>query len=183
MSSLEFNKIAGAVLGTLTLAVGLGVASEILFHRPEPAKAGYELPGADSIADPNAAKPADEPLESVIAKASVEKGEAVFAKCKSCHTVDSGGANGNGPNLFGVIGGPIAHKADFAYTDVYKQHHEKGDTWTPEFFYTFIKDPKGVMPGTKMTFAGLDKAQDRANLLAFLNSKSEKPLDLAAPKS
>jgi len=180
MSSLEFNKIAGAVLGTLTLTVGLGIFSEILFERPEPAKAGYELSG-DAPAEASSTAEADPPLGTLTAKASVEKGEALFGKCKSCHTVDNGGKNGNGPNLFGVIGGPKAHKADFAYSDGFKARHEKGETWTPEDFYTYIKNPKAFVPGTKMTFAGLDKPQDRANILTYLNSKSDKPVDL--PKS
>ena len=181
MSSLEFNKIAGAVLGTLTLSVGLGIFAEIVFERPEPAKAGYELSGEEPAAAADAGAAADPPLAEVVAKASAEKGEALFGKCKSCHNLDKGGPNGNGPNLYGVIGGPKAHKADFAYTDGFKARHEKGETWTPEDFYVYIKDPKAFVPGTKVTFAGLPKTQDRANLLAYLNSKSDKPVDL--PKS
>ena len=178
--SLEFNKIAGAVLGTLTLTVGLGIFSEILFERPEPAKAGYELPGETAAVDPAAAAIPDPPLVDLIATGSIEKGEALFGKCKSCHNAEKGGPNGNGPNLFGVIGGPFAHKENFAYTEGFKARHEKGDTWTADNFYHFIKDPKAFVPGTKMTFVGLPKAQDRANILMYLNSKSEKPLDLQA---
>jgi cytochrome c len=180
MSSLEFNKIAGAVLGTLTLTVGLGIFAEILFERPEPAKAGYELSGDAPAADAGSAK-ADPPLASLTAKASVEKGEALFGKCKGCHNVQKDGPNGNGPNLYGVIGGPKAHKDNFNYTEGFKARHDKGETWTPEDFYTYIKDPKAFVPGTKMTFAGLDRPEDRVNILAYLNSKSDKPVDL--PKS
>ncbi|MGJ4857710.1 cytochrome c family protein [Labrys sp. KB_33_2] len=178
-SSFELNKIAGAVLGTLMLTLGLGIVAEEIFKQEKPEKAGYEL--TDAAPATTAEAPAasqDPPLAELVAKASVEKGAAIFKKCAACHTDDQTGKNGVGPNLFGVIGGPKGHKTDFAYSDAIKALHDKGETWTPDDFYHFIKSPQAFAKGTKMSFAGLPKPQDRADILAYLNSKSEKPIDL-----
>ena len=181
-SSFELNKIAGAVLGTLTLTVALGIFSGIIFEQPKPAKQGYELPDATPAnAGKAPAAPQDPPLAEVLAKASAERGAAIFKRCGACHTDDKGGKNAVGPNLYGVIGGPKGHKSDFAYSDAMKALHDKGETWTPDDFYHFIKGPQAFIKGTKMTFAGLPKPQDRADVLMYLNSQSDKPVDL--PKS
>jgi len=180
-SSFELNKIAGAVLGTLTLSVALGIFSGIIFEQPKPAKQGYELPDATPTTTTAAAAPQDPPLKDLIAKASAERGAAIFKRCAACHTDDKGGKNAVGPNLFGVIGGPKGHKSDFAYSDAVKALHDKGEIWTPDDFYHFIKSPQAFIKGTKMTFAGLPKPQERADVLMYLNSQSDKPVDL--PKS
>lgn len=178
-SSFELNKIAGAVLGTLMLTVGLGIVAEEIFKPEKPEKAGYELADAAPVAAAGApAADTDPPLKDVMAKASVEKGAAIFKKCAACHTDDQSGKNGVGPNLYGVIGGPKGHKSDFAYSDAIKSRHDKGESWTPDDFYHFIKAPQAFAKGTKMSFAGLPKPQDRADILAYLNSKSDKPADL-----
>jgi cytochrome c len=180
-SSFELNKIAGAVLGTLTLAVGLSIISDEIFHQPKPAKQGYELADATPAAAGAPAAAQDPPLAELVAKASAERGAAIFKKCAACHTDDTGGKNGVGPNLYGIIGGPKGHKSDFAYSDAVKALHDKGETWSADDFYHFIKGPQAFIKGTKMTFAGLPKPQDRADVLLYLNSQSAKPIDL--PKS
>ena len=178
-SSFELNKIAGAVLGTLTLSVGLGIFADIIFHQPKPAKSGYELPdAAPTSAEGAPAAAQDPPLAELVSKASAERGAAIFKKCGACHTDDNGGKNGVGPNLYGVIGGPKGHKSDFAYSDAVKALHDKSETWTADDFYHFIKGPQAFVKGTKMTFAGLPRPQDRADVLVYLNSQSAKPIDL-----
>ncbi|WWB73874.1 cytochrome c family protein [Novosphingobium sp. ZN18A2] len=100
------------------------------------------------------------------------KGEKVFAKCRSCHTIDKGGANGIGPNLYGVPGEQIANSADrggFAFSDALKAH--SGDKWTEANLDKWLTSPKSFADGTKMTFAGLPKEQDRADVIAYLNSQ------------
>jgi cytochrome c len=181
MDSFELNKIAGAVLFTLTMTLGFGILAEIVFSQHPPAKPGYELPDA-APASAEGAAPAEkeEPLGVLLAKASVEKGAAQFKKCAACHTIDKGGKNGTGPNLYGVLGGPMAHKDDFAYSDAMKAHHEKGDTWTPENFFHFIAGPSAFIKGTKMSFAGLAKASDRADVLAYVHSMADSPIPLPA---
>jgi cytochrome c len=180
-SSFEMNKIAGAVLGTLMISLGLGIVADEMFKSEKPEKAGYELPDAAPAATGAPAAAQDPPLAELVAKASAERGAAIFKKCAACHTDDTGGKNGVGPNLYGVIGGPKGHKSDFAYSDAVKALHDKGETWSPDDFYHFIKSPQGFIKGTKMTFAGLPKPQDRADVLMYLNTQSAKPVDL--PKS
>jgi cytochrome c len=180
MDSFETNKIVGAVLFTLMITVGLGILSEIVFHQAAPDKPGYELAEAAPAAGEGGAAPAakEEPLGVLLASASVEKGQAQFKKCAGCHTIDKDGKNGTGPNLYGVLGGPTAHKSDFAYSPAIKALHDQGMTWTPENFVHFITSPQAFAKGTKMSFPGLPKAQDRADLLAFVHSKSDNPIPL-----
>jgi cytochrome c len=103
------------------------------------------------------------PRGTVFATADAAKGEKVFAKCKACHKID--GANATGPHLNGVVGRAVASIGDFAYSDGMKAH---GGDWTPEALETFLTNPKGVVAGTKMSFAGLPKVEDRANIIAYL---------------
>jgi cytochrome c len=180
MDSFEMNKIAGAILFTLTMTLGLGILAEIVFSHHALEKPGYELPDAAPVAAAGAAPAAaDEPLGVLLAKASVEKGAAQFKKCAACHSIDKGGKNGTGPNLYGVLGGPMAHKDDFAYSDAMKAHHGK-DEWTPENFFRFIAAPQAFIKGTKMSFAGLAKPSDRADVLAYVHSMADTPIPLPA---
>jgi cytochrome c len=99
------------------------------------------------------------------ASANVAKGEKVFAKCKACHKIEAG-VNSTGPSLFDVVGRDVASEAGFAYSDAMLAH--QGSAWTPELLDEWLAKPKDFAPGTKMTFAGLKKIEDRANLIAYL---------------
>ena len=118
------------------------------------------------------------PLEVLLASADAAKGEATFKKCASCHTINAGGANGIGPNLHGVMGeGVAAARGGFAFSDALKSHGGKWDWATMD---AWLKNPKAFAPGTKMSFAGIGDAQERANLLVYLNSQgSNLPLPAA----
>jgi cytochrome c len=183
MDSFEMNKIAGAILFTLTMTLGLGILAEIVFSQHAPEKPGYELADASPASGSEGAAPAaeEEPLPVVLASASADRGKTLFAKCTSCHTVEKGGKNGIGPNLYGVLGGPIAHLPDFPYSATFKALHEEGKTWTPENFYHFIAAPQAFAKGTKMSFAGLPKPKDRADILAYIHTLSDNPIALPAP--
>lgn len=180
MDGFEMNKIVGAILFTLTMTLGFGILAEIAFEQHAPLKAGYELADAapEAAAAPAAAAEDDEPLGALLAKASVEKGQAIFKKCAGCHNAEKGGKNGTGPNLWNVLGGPKAHREDFAYSEALTALH--GTTWTPEDLYHFVRAPQQVIKGTKMGFAGLPKAQDRADIVAYLHSMSDAPIPLPA---
>lgn len=184
MDSFELNKIAGAILFALTFTLGLGIFAEIVFHRPAPEKAGYELAGAPAEPAPAAEAPADadvEPLPVRLAKGSVDKGAEVFKKCAGCHTIDKDGKNGIGPNLYNVMGGPKAHMEGFAYSDAVKAAAADGGKWGVDEMYKFIENPKGYLKGTKMAFPGLKDPQQRADLLLFIHSKSDAPIPLPTP--
>ena len=97
----------------------------------------------------------------------------MFGKCKACHNAEKGGANQVGPNLWGVVGRPIAQHEGFSYSQALSSH--AGGTWTYDELNSYLTSPKAWAPGTKMTFAGLSKPEERANVIAYLRSKSNSP--------
>jgi len=175
--SFEFSKIAGAFLCTLLVIVGFRVALEIGEHSSAPEKPGYVLPmpsadGGGAAAPAGGAAPAAPAFDpAAVAQAAAggnaDSGASVFKKCTACHSIDSGGANKVGPGLFGVVGRAKASHEGFSYSDAMKA---KGGDWTLEDLASFIHNPKGFVPGTKMLFPGISDTGDLADLLAYLNS-------------
>lgn len=173
----RFNTIAGWVLFAGIVGLGLTIVSSMYFgadkhQRPE--TMGYAIEGVETESEGDG----EVPLATLLASADLAKGEATFAKCKSCHTIDAGGANGIGPNLHGVVGEGIGTGAGgFAFSDALKS---VGGTWTFDQLDAWLTSPKAFASGTKMTFAGLPKPEDRANLIAWLNTQgSNLPLPAA----
>ena len=111
-------------------------------------------------------------LATLLASADAGDGEKVFRKCKSCHTVDQGGANRVGPNLWEIVGAAKAAVDGFRYSGALA---DMGGEWTYENLDAFLADPKGYVPGTKMSFAGLRKAKDRAAVIAYMRSNADNP--------
>jgi cytochrome c len=138
---------------------------------------GYPIAGVEQEGGEAAA--AEQPIEVYLAKADPAKGQQVFNKCMACHNADKGGANQLGPNLWDVIGEPIGQGKGFAFSDALSK---KGGTWDWDNLSQWLSSPKAFAPGTKMTFAGLGNPQDRADVIAFLNTHSDapKPLPVAA---
>ncbi|WP_075997809.1 c-type cytochrome [Salaquimonas pukyongi] len=176
MDSFRFNQVAMVFLGTVFVLFSLSILSESLFHAEVPEQAGYEIAAAEGetgggeTAD---AGPAYDPIEPLLASADLGAGEAVFKKCASCHTYESGGANKVGPNLYNTVGGPIAAK-DFKYSAALKEYGA-GKTWTYEELNGFLFKPKSHVKGTAMGFAGLKKTEDRANLVGWLRTHADSP--------
>jgi cytochrome c len=180
MDGFELNKIAGAVLGVLTFTVGLNVFSDILFTTHAPEKPGFEIAVQEgSSGEAQAAAPADVPIAQLLASASVEKGAAQAKKCAACHNFQEGAGAKVGPDLYGVVGRPVASAPGFAYSAALKAH---GGDWTFQDLSDFIKNPKADIPGTAMGFAGIAKETDRADLLVYLNTLSHNPLPLPKPE-
>ncbi|MEY4473134.1 MAG: hypothetical protein RL671_1438 [Pseudomonadota bacterium] len=173
----RFNTIAGWTLFSGVVALGLASVSSHYFratkeNRPE--KMGYEIEGVVQEGEGGAAAV---PLETLLASADAAKGEATFKKCASCHTVNQGGANGIGPNLWATLGKPLGSHAGFAYSDAVKG---KGGNWDWASMDAWLKNPKAFAAGTKMSFAGIGDAAERANLLVYLNTQgSNLPLPAA----
>jgi cytochrome c len=171
-----FNTTAGWALFSGIVALGLTSLSSHYFNADKPHRPhhmGYEIEGVVEEGAEDAV-----PLANLLAEADPAKGEAIFAKCLSCHTYNAGGADGTGPNLHGAMGAPIASLSPgFAYSSALK---EVGGTWTWEQMDAWLKSPKAFAPGTKMSFAGLSKPEDRAHMMVFLNQQGSN-LPLPAP--
>ena len=175
MDSFEINKILGALLFTCLCLLSLNIAAEAVFHPVKPAKPGFEVAATEPTATPGAAKESDEPIEKLLASATVDKGANAAKKCAACHTFGKGEPNRVGPNLYGVVGRPKGTEGAFDYSAAIKS---KGGNWTVEDLDKFLANPKGFAPGTKMSFAGVPRGSERADLIVFLNSKSDNPASL-----
>ena len=171
----RFNTVAGWALFAGIIALGGWIVSSKYFEGHRPEKMGYAIEGVEAEGEGAASGPG---LNTLLASADVAAGEKVFAKCAACHTVNQGGANGIGPNLYATVGEPIGQgKGGFAFSDALKG---KGGAWTFENLDHWLTSPREFAPGTKMTFAGLGNPADRANLIAWLNTQgSNLPLPAA----
>jgi cytochrome c len=181
MDSFEFNKIVGAVLFTGLCLLGLNITAEAIFAPPHPAKPGFEIdvkPQA-SAAGPAAKAAPEEPIEKLLASANVDRGQTVAKQCQTCHTFPKGGPNGIGPNLYGIVGRPRASQPEFNYSDAMKA---KGGEWTIDDLNKFLTSPKEFVPGTKMTFPGLPRGNQRADVIDYLNTLADNPKPLPVAK-
>lgn len=136
-------------------------------------KPAAEPAAGDTAATPAAPAPSTAEKQKLLASlpapynaADLENGEAKFALCQTCHTLNQGGANMTGPNLYGIVGTKAGEgRADFKFSDALKASNI---TWTPDKLDPWIAKPVDLVPGTKMTFAGLNDAKDRADVIAWL---------------
>ena len=182
MNSFEFNKMAGAVLGTALVVFGLRELAGAIYHSEAPEKPGFAIEVAEA-ATPGVEAGGETapvvPLGTLLATADAGKGEAAAKACAACHDFTKGGPNKVGPNLWGVVGRNHAAVAGFAYSDAMKA--KAAEPWTYEALNQFIAAPKAHIPGTKMIFGGVKKEQSRADLLAYLQKLSDAPQPFPAP--
>ena len=179
MSDLTFNKYAGAVLATCFVIAGLVQLSNGMFSQEKVAKPGFKVEVTEETGGGTVAEvPPD--WGTVLKTADPAAGATVFEKCKSCHNADNGGANGTGPNLWGVVGRAPASHPGFAYSDAMKAFGAKQPIWDYEHIYEFVKGPQAYINGTKMTFVGLKQQQDRINVIAYLHGQGS-TLPIPAP--
>lgn len=180
--SFELNKILGALLGAMILAMVTGLIARALVNPEELAKPAFTVAGGQlANAPPSAAAaPAGpEPIGPLLASASVENGKAIANRlCVACHTFNRGDPNRIGPNLYGVFDEAIGQgHGGFAFSSALEAHEKQ--KWTPELLNQWLAGPQDFAHGTKMTFVGLPKAKDRADVIAFLDSLSERPEAMA----
>ena len=170
------NVIAMMVLGAGIVALGSTIVAGEVFKQEKPEKMGYIVEGVEAEAG-GEAPAAVIPIATLLATADPAKGAEVFKKCASCHNVTPGGANGIGPALHGVLGKPHGVHPGFAYSDALKAIP---GNWDFEGMNAWLTKPSAYAKGTKMNFAGLSKPEDRANLIAWLNTQgSNLPLPAA----
>ncbi len=178
---LKWNKIAGAVLGTVFVILVVKEGTAFIYHNEAPEKMGYFVDAPEAAAGGAAEVILPPDWGTVMPTADLAAGEAAFARCKSCHTVNAGGANGIGPNLFGVIGGPVMHSSGFAYSEAFQAHKAEAPTWTLDEMDQFLTAPGRHIPGTKMSFAGIRDTATRVNLIAWLRSQGSGGMAIPAP--
>jgi cytochrome c len=178
MNSFELNKILGAILGTCLFVLALNITAGAMYSAHKPAKPGYDIAVTEQPAGGaggGAAPAEDQPIEQLLASADPKKGETSAKKCQACHTFGKGEPNRVGPNLYGVVGRDRASEPGFNYSAAMKS---KGGKWTIDELNKFLTNPRGYIPGTNMTFAGLTRGSERADVISFLNTKSDNPAPL-----
>lgn len=181
--SFEMNKIAGAVLAAMILAMVSGIIANILVHPRPLEKPVYVVAGAEPAQKQaaGAQQAGPEPVEPLLASANADAGKAATKPCAACHTFEKGGPNRIGPNLYNLIDEPIAEDRNgYQFSPALSAH--KGEKWTVDNLNKWLSNPKAFAPGTKMTYAGMPKAKERADVVAYLNSLSDNPKPLTANK-
>jgi cytochrome c len=177
VNSFQINKILGALLGTCLVLVAVHMAAGAIFAPRVAAKPGYEIAVKQETSggEKAASKSAAEPIETLLASASADHGAQIAKQCAICHNFQEGQGPKIGPDLYGVVGRKIASAPGFNYSAGLKA---LGGTWTFDELNKWITDPRGMVPGTAMTFAGLASEKQRADVIAYLDSLSKTPVPL-----
>ncbi len=179
MQSNNFNTWLGAILSALMVMFALRTIIAESKGEGAPEKAGFEVAelkdNAGGKAAVEAPKVPDAPIAVAMKTSDADVGKTLSKACQACHSFDKGGANKVGPNLWGVLGRKPASHDGYVYSDAMKA---KAGNWGYEEIYAFLAAPKAVLPGTKMTYAGLPKFEDRANVLAYLRTLADAPVPM-----
>ncbi len=184
MNSIEVVKIVGAMLAVALVVLLSRFITEQVYPEPEVVPHAYAVVPSGAVPSggpaepeaPAAAQPEATGIATLIAAAEPAAGEKLFKKCVICHNPDKDGKRKIGPNLWDVVAGPVAAAEGFAYSNALKE--KSGETWSYDNLDAFLEKPKDWAPGTKMSFAGLKKPEQRAALIAYLRSLSDSPAAL-----
>ena len=173
MRNIEANKIIAAILLSGLIAMISGTIADSIYRPKKSEKRGYEV----EIAEEDAGNVTEEEfnIATLLHSADAEKGKGVAKKCTACHTFEKGGAEKVGPNLWGILGNKKAHMPKFAYSKALK---EKGGVWGYDELFAFLHGPKKYIPGTRMTFAGISKYEQIADLILYLRTMNDTSMPL-----
>ena len=174
MNSFEINKIITAILVTVLVVFGIGKISDIIFDKDDKDIVAYkvEAPEGEAV---QASVESSVDISALLAMGDVAHGEALFRKCKSCHSIKQGGKNNIGPKLWNVMFRPVGAITDYKYS---KSLSSYGKEWSWEEMNGFLIKPATWIKGNKMGFAGLKSEKDRASVILYLNQNSDNPKPL-----
>ena len=168
-NTFRMNKILGTILGTLLFLQAIHIVDGMFLPAKEPRSRVAVVAEAKGEAAGGAQ------LDSLLASASAEHGAQLAKVCQACHNVEEGQGPKVGPDLYGIVERPVASVAGFKYSAALKA---KGGKWTFAALNKWLTDPRGDVPGTSMTFVGVQSEKQRADLIAYLDTLSKNPVPL-----
>ena len=174
MDGFELNKIIAAILATVVVVFGINKVTDIIFTPNKPQQSAYKVEKIEpTLASSSNTGQAAVGINELLAMGTVEHGEKVFKRCSACHMIAAGGKNMIGPNLWSILGKQTGVASGYKYSKALAAY---GKEWSFEEMNGFLIKPSAHIKGTKMAFAGLKKEKDRASVILYMNSKSDKPL-------
>ena len=174
------NKIIVSIVLTIILVLGINKITDAIFYVEKPEKSAYQIASIATVTSTTSDEESSANSESgnimaLFASTSAVEGAKVFKKCAACHSIAEGGSNKIGPALWGVLGRPAGSVPGYKYSKAMASH---GKNWSFEEMNGFLTKPKNWIKGTKMSFAGLKKAEDRAAVILYMNENTNSPLQL-----
>ena len=174
------NKIIVSIVFAIILVLGINKFTDVIFYVEKPEKSAYQVASVTTVASTTSAETSSTNSNTgnfmaLFASTSAAEGAQVFKKCAACHSIKEGGANKIGPALWGVIGRKAGAISDYKYSKALVAH---GKIWSFEEMNGFLIKPKEWIKGTKMAFAGLKNAKDRAAVILYMNENSDSPLPI-----
>ena len=174
------NKIIASIVLTIILVLGINKITDAIFYVEKPEKSAYQIASTATVASTTSDEESSANSESgnimaLFASTNAAEGAKIFKKCAACHSITEGGANKIGPALWGVLGRPAGSVPGYKYSKAMAAH---GKNWSFEEMNGFLIKPKDWIKGTKMSFAGLKKAEDRAAVILYMNENTNSPLQL-----
>ena len=174
------NKIIVSIVFAVILIMGINKIADSIFYVEKPEKSAYQVATVTTVAsttstEKSAASSESGDIMALFASTNAAEGAKIFKKCAACHSITEGGANKIGPALWGVLGRPAGTVPGYKYSKAMAAH---GKNWSFEEMNGFLIKPKDWIKGTKMSFAGLKKAKDRASVILYMNENTNSPLPI-----
>ena len=172
------NKILVSIVFAVILVLGINKVTDIIFHNPAPQTSAYQVNVANVASEENQTSSESSQtgdIMTLLASTNAADGAKVFKKCAACHSISQGGSNKIGPALWGVLGRKAGSISDYKYSKAMTKHEK---AWSFDEMNSFLIKPKDWIKGTKMSFAGLKNAKDRAAVILYMNENTDNPLPL-----
>ena len=174
------NKIIVSIVFAIILVLGINKITDMIFYVEKPEKSAYQVASVATATSTTSTETTSVSSESgnimaLFASTSAADGAKVFKKCLACHSIEKGGPNKIGPNIFGVLNRKAGSISDYKYSKAMAAY---GKVWSFEEMNGFLTKPKDWIKGTKMSFIGLKSAKDRAAVILYMNENTDNPLPL-----